>query len=96
MSKEKNKKHPPEDVSEEAPERAGQDWDEVKGVEFTPEDAEGEAVPFDRAGRVRTDEHYGEGKDNPYQQSDEALPDEKEEEVFRRNNAREGGRFDEV
>ena len=90
------KKAPPEDVSDEAPKRETQEWDKVKGVEFTPEDAEGDDVPFDQSGRVRTDEHYGEGKDNPYQQSDEALPDEEEERVFRRNNSREGGRFDEV
>jgi len=90
------KKQAPEDVSDEAPKREKSDWDAVKGVEFTPEDAEGENVPFDRSGQVRTDEHYGEGEDNPYMESDEALPDDEEEEVFRRNNAREGGRFDEV
>ena len=34
--------------------------------------------------------------DNPYQESDEALPDDKEEAAIRRNPSREGGRFDEV
>lgn len=90
------KKRLPEDIEEEAPKRSEQDWDEVKGEEFTPEDAEGETDPLDRSGRKRTDEHYGEGKDNPYQQSDEALPDEDEESALKRNNARKGGRFDEV
>ncbi len=97
MDGKKNKdERPPEDISEEAPQRSEQDWDEVKGVEFTPEDAEGENAPLDQSGRVDTDEHYGEGEDNPYMESDEALPDAEEEEVLRRNNAREGGRFDEV
>lgn len=89
-------KHVPEDISDEAPKRARQDWDEVRGVEFIPEDAEGDGVPFDRSGRVDTDEHYGEGQDNPYMESDEALPDDEEERTFQRNNSREGGRFDEV
>jgi len=79
-----------------AAQRSQQDWDAVKGVQFTPEDAEGESVPFDQSGRVATDEHYAEGEDNPYMESDEALPDDEEEEAFRRNNSREGGRFDEV
>lgn len=94
--REKKDQRAPEDVSEEAPERSEQDWDAVKGVRINPEDMAGESVPFDQSGRVNTDEHYGEGQDNPYMESDEALPDEDEEEVFRRNNAREGGRFDEV
>lgn len=92
----KDSRQTPEDVSEEAPRRREQDWDAVKGVEFTLEDAEGDNVPADTSGRVNTDEHYGEGEDNPYLESDEALPNDEEEEVLRRNNAREGGRFDEV
>jgi len=94
--KNKAKRHVPEDILEEAPQPRSLDWDEIKGVEFTPEDGEAENVPFDQSGRVNTDEHYGEGEDNPYMESDEALPEEEEEKVLRRNNAREGGRFDEV
>ncbi|WP_309084764.1 hypothetical protein [Chelativorans sp.] len=89
-------KREPEDLHEEAPQRAQQNWDDLIGVEDVPENVDAEDVPFDQSGRVDTDEHYGEGQDNPYMESDAALPDDEEEEVFSRNNSREGGRFDEV
>ena len=46
-------------------------------------------------------EHEIEGEvaaseDDPYQESDEALPDDAEERVIDRNPSREGGAFDEV
>lgn len=34
--------------------------------------------------------------DNPYQESDEALPDDAEEAAISRHPSREGGRFDEI
>lgn len=37
-----------------------------------------------------------ETEDDPYQESDEALPDDAEERVIDRNPSREGGAFDEV
>lgn len=37
-----------------------------------------------------------EDDDNPYQESDEALPDELEEAVLQKNPSKEGSRFDEV
>jgi hypothetical protein len=37
----------------------------------------------------------GEDEDNPYQNSDEALPDDEEERRLGRNPSREGGLFDE-
>lgn len=37
-----------------------------------------------------------EDNDNPYQESDEALPDELEEAVLRKDPSKEGSRFDEV
>ncbi|SMH40246.1 hypothetical protein [Mesorhizobium australicum] len=37
-----------------------------------------------------------EDDDNPYQESDEALPDELEEAVLRKDPSKEGSRFDEV
>ncbi|WP_011582104.1 MULTISPECIES: hypothetical protein [Chelativorans] len=92
-----NRKQVPEDVRDEAPKREEGDWEAVRGIEDIPAGNEdGKAVPLDRSGRVDTDEHYGEGQDNPYMESDDALPEDEEEEVFRRNNSREGGRFDEV
>jgi hypothetical protein len=37
-----------------------------------------------------------EDDDNPYQNSDEALPDDEEEKVISRNPSKEGGLFDEA
>jgi len=93
---ENRKRQAPEDVLDEAPKRVKRNWDEVRGVQTIPEDEAAENVPFDQSGRVDTDEHYGEGQDNPYMESDSALPDDEEEDVLKRNNSREGGRFDEV
>lgn len=42
------------------------------------------------------EEEEAESEDDPYQESDEALPDDAEERVINRNPAREGGAFDEV
>jgi len=42
------------------------------------------------------EEEEAETEDDPYQESDEALPDDAEERVINRNPSREGGTFDEV
>jgi hypothetical protein len=42
------------------------------------------------------EEEEAESEDDPYQESDEALPDDAEERVINRNPSREGGAFDEV
>ncbi|WP_174020012.1 hypothetical protein G6L89_002935 [Agrobacterium fabrum] len=42
------------------------------------------------------EEEKAETEDDPYQESDEALPDDAEERVINRNPSREGGAFDEV
>ena len=42
------------------------------------------------------EEEEAETEDDPYQESDEALPDDAEERVINRNPSREGGAFDEV
>lgn len=42
------------------------------------------------------EEEEAESEDDPYQESDEALPDDAEERVINRNPSREGGTFDEV
>jgi hypothetical protein len=41
-------------------------------------------------------EEEAETEDDPYQESDEALPDDEEEKVIDRNPSREGGAFDDV
>lgn len=76
------------------PKRAGLDWDEVEGADILPAGTSRSGGVVDRSGRVRTDEHYGEGRDN-YQESEEVLPDDREERSISRNPSREGGRFDE-
>ncbi|WP_274631396.1 hypothetical protein [Arvimicrobium flavum] len=51
-------------------------------------------------GVLRPTEHADvlpeEDDDNPYQDSDQALPDDAEEETISRNPGKEGGLFDEV
>jgi hypothetical protein len=42
------------------------------------------------------EEEEAESEDDPYQESDEALPDDAEERVINRNPSREGGAFDDV
>ena len=42
------------------------------------------------------EEEEAETEDDPYQESDEALPDDAEERVINRNPSREGGAFDEI
>ncbi|QXC51345.1 hypothetical protein KHC17_12575 [Agrobacterium salinitolerans] len=42
------------------------------------------------------EEEEAETEDDPYQESDEALPDDAEERVINRNPSREGGAFDKV
>lgn len=42
------------------------------------------------------EEEEADSEDDPYQESDEALPDDDEERVINRNPSREGGAFDEV
>ncbi|MCM2433635.1 hypothetical protein [Agrobacterium rosae] len=41
-------------------------------------------------------EEEAETDDDPYQESDDALPDDVEEKVLDRNPSREGGKYDEV
>lgn len=41
-------------------------------------------------------EEEAETDDDPYQESDEALPDDDEEKVLNRNPSMEGGKFDDV
>jgi hypothetical protein len=44
----------------------------------------------------QAEEAEAESEDDPYQESDEALPDDAEERVIDRNPSREGGAFDDV
>ncbi|KQR32478.1 MULTISPECIES: hypothetical protein [Agrobacterium] len=73
--------------SEDALDQAVSDLD----VEELP--AKGE-IPQELEHEIEEDEL--ETEDDPYQESDEALPDDEEERVIDRNPSREGGAFDEV
>ncbi len=73
--------------SEDALDQAVSDLD----VEELPSKGE---IPQELEHEIEEDEL--ETEDDPYQESDEALPDDAEERVIDRNPSREGGTFDEV
>lgn len=75
----------PEDAaSGEAPALEQQDWDAVVSSDLTPESTPENEEP--------NGELPEEDDDNPYQNSDEALPDDSEEAAI----ARDAGSFDDV
>jgi hypothetical protein len=62
-------------------------------------DDESDLVPLDEIENLDDDEAEdvtGQDDDNPYQESDEALPDDDEERSIARDNSREGTRFGEI
>jgi len=82
-----------EELSDETPGLQQADWDEIQSGIVTRED-----LPIDEMGEEGPLEGDlpEEDDDNPYMESDEALPDDLEERAIRRNPSREGGTFDEV
>ncbi|HVW58051.1 MAG TPA: hypothetical protein VHC00_20445 [Rhizobiaceae bacterium] len=93
MIKPQDDRRPPE----EAPEIAQQDWDEIEGAEIRPADAfQNGDLRYRRHEGRRQDHSSDEEDDNAYQESDEALPDDREEAALRRDPTREKSRFDEV
>lgn len=71
-----------------------QDWEVIKSGSVRP-------TVISESGDLRYDddqtaESLEEEDDNPYQNSDEALPDDEEEAALARNPGKEGGRFDEI
>ncbi len=78
----------------DAPTIAQPDWDAIEAGDLTPESAP-------QNGDLRYPEHESgelpeEDDDNPYQESDEALPDDREEAALKRDPGKESGLFDEV
>ncbi|MDQ1185477.1 hypothetical protein [Agrobacterium larrymoorei] len=65
----------------------------ITGLDVEELPAKGE-IPQELEHEIEEDEL--ETEDDPYQESDEALPDDEEERVINRNPSREGGAFDEV
>ncbi|RWF51050.1 MAG: hypothetical protein EOS46_01875 [Mesorhizobium sp.] len=73
----------------EGPAMEQQDWDALEGAKILPDNAAVEDEAEEEGDLPEEDD------DNPYQESDEALPDDVEEAVISRDPSREGGRFDE-
>lgn len=70
------------------------DWEALEGGAMTPD-----SIPENgdlRYDVERDGEPPEEDDDNPYQNSDEALPDDREEAALTRDPSKEHGRFDEV
>lgn len=69
-----------------------EDWQGLEGEELDPEDALGNGdLRYDEDG---LDEPAEEDDDNPYQESDEALPDDEEEAAIAADPGKLGGRFE--
>ena len=87
-------KRPEKPEETEAPTIEQQDWDDLEGGRILPDSVAVNGDPKDHA------EPEGdlpeEDDDNPFQESDEALPDDEEERVLSRDPSREGSRFDEI
>lgn len=83
-----------DDLREEGPVLAEQDWDNIESGAIHPDDTlENGNLRHDVE---RSGEAPEEDDDNSYQTSDEALPEDREEAAIGRNPSKEGGRFDEV
>jgi hypothetical protein len=76
----------------EAPGIEQQDWDALEGSPILPDSVATNGDPDAKAQGVLPEED----DDNPYQESDEALPDDEEERVLSRDPSKEGSRFDEA
>lgn len=79
---------------EDAPALEEQNWEALEGTELAPESAleNGDLRYRDDA----NGELPGEDDDNPFQESDEALPDDDEEKALRRDPQKGATRFDET
>lgn len=81
------------EVAKDAPELEQTDWEDIEAADpFAPEaEAEEQEIEGEVPGDLPEEDD-----DNPYQESDEALPDDLEEMVIQRDPSREGSRFDEI
>lgn len=79
----------------DAPALSEEDWDEVGTEEVTPTSSPQNAdLRYDKG--HKSGEHPEEDDDNPEQESDEALPNDREERALKRDPGKESGLFDEV
>lgn len=83
-----------DDARQEGPALEEQDWEAIESGALTPDSMpENGDLRYDSP---RDGELPGEDEDNPYQNSDEALPEDRDEAALARDPSKEGGRFDEV
>jgi hypothetical protein len=80
-----------DDLSEEVPGFEQADWDEITSGVLTREE-----ISIEELEEGDVEELPDEDDDNPYMDSDEALPDDEEERAIRRDLTKEGGSFDEI
>ncbi|MCV0397217.1 MAG: hypothetical protein K5872_14755 [Rhizobiaceae bacterium] len=86
------KQEPAKPAPDDVPGIEQNDWDAVRTGEVVPEQRfeNGDMRFRERSGEQSLEEE----EDNSYQESDDALPDDSEEETIERNPSREGGHFD--
>jgi hypothetical protein len=90
----RDRKRPEKRDETEAPTIEQQDWDAVEGARILPDSV---AVNGDLQDAAEPQGDLPEeNDDNPFQDSDEALPDDEEERVLSKDPSKEGSRFDEV
>jgi hypothetical protein len=84
-------------VEQEGPKLEQEDWDAVKGGERAPTGLPDNGnLRSDPINASKPDDLPEEDDDNPYQESDEALPDDEEEAAIARDPSKQKSRFDEV
>lgn len=83
-----------DEIGNEGPALEEQDWEAIESGAITPDSIpENGDLRYDVERSVEPPE---DNDDNPYQNSDEALPEDREEAAITRDPFREGSRFDEV
>lgn len=73
-----------------------QDWDRFGGDEVKLDIGDDEILAHVEEVEEEEAEEAVDNDDNPYQESDQALPDDEEEAAISRHPSREGSRFDEI
>ena len=94
MSANEDKK-PPE-AEAEGPALEQQDWTDLEGATDSVSTPQNGDLRYARSEGLRSGDLPGEDDDNPYQDSDEALPTDGEEGALRRDPSKEKDRFGEV
>jgi hypothetical protein len=88
-------KRPP-DAEADGPALEQQDWTDLEGATDSVSTPQNGDLRYARSEGLQPGDLPGEDDDNPYQESDEALPPDSEEGAIRRDPTKEKDRFDEV